>query len=195
MATISVLRFPSPDGAEEGLKTIHDLGREHLLKLHDAAIVTWPENKKKPKTRQLSDLAGAGADAHIHVATRLGHPDLSPRGTQVVQKQLAGPGVRRGRTPCGAARVVPPALAGVRLRARPVIGGRRSVSRNVNAVRVRRAPAPRAHVQQHRHQDRQRYRRGAAPEQRPAHVWLGPRCRGGGRAEAASDRPDGPMWR
>jgi uncharacterized membrane protein len=32
-----------------------------LVTLHDAAIVTWPEGKKKPKTRQLHSLAGAGA--------------------------------------------------------------------------------------------------------------------------------------
>jgi len=29
--------------------------------LHDAAIVTWPEGKKKPKTKHLNNLTGAGA--------------------------------------------------------------------------------------------------------------------------------------
>ena len=29
--------------------------------MHDAAIVTWPEGKKKPKTKHLNNLTGAGA--------------------------------------------------------------------------------------------------------------------------------------
>ena len=40
---------------------IEDLSKKQLIKLHDAAIVTWPEGKKKPKTKQLHNLAGAGA--------------------------------------------------------------------------------------------------------------------------------------
>lgn len=61
MATISVLKFETASGAEEALETIKRLNTEQLIKLHDAAIVTWPEGKKKPKTRQLVNLAGAGA--------------------------------------------------------------------------------------------------------------------------------------
>jgi uncharacterized membrane protein len=61
MATISVLKFKTPDGAEAALHTVRDLAEEHLIKLHDAAIVTWPEDKKRPKTRQLADLTAAGA--------------------------------------------------------------------------------------------------------------------------------------
>ena len=61
MATISVLKFSTADGAEQALGTVHSLSKQHLINLHDAAIVTWPEGKKKPKTRQLADLAGMGA--------------------------------------------------------------------------------------------------------------------------------------
>ena len=61
MATISALKFETPEGAEEALQTIQSLARDHLIELHDAAIVTWNHGKKRPKTRQLSDLAGAGA--------------------------------------------------------------------------------------------------------------------------------------
>jgi uncharacterized membrane protein len=61
MATISVLKFSTADGAEQVLGTVQDLSKQHLLNLHDAAIVTWPEGKKKPKTRQLANLAGIGA--------------------------------------------------------------------------------------------------------------------------------------
>ena len=61
MATISVLKFSTADGAEQALGTVQSLSKQHLINLHDAAIVTWPEGKKKPKTRQLADLAGMGA--------------------------------------------------------------------------------------------------------------------------------------
>jgi uncharacterized membrane protein len=61
MATISVLKFSTADGAEQALGTVQSLSKQHLINLHDAAIVTWPEGKKKPKTRQLANLAGIGA--------------------------------------------------------------------------------------------------------------------------------------
>jgi uncharacterized membrane protein len=61
MATISVLKFSTADGAEQALGTVQSLSKQHLINLHDAAIVTWPEGKKKPKTRQLANLAGVGA--------------------------------------------------------------------------------------------------------------------------------------
>lgn len=61
MATLTVLKFETSDGAEKALEVVKDLSKQHLINLHDAAIVTWPEGKKKPKTKQLHDLAGAGA--------------------------------------------------------------------------------------------------------------------------------------
>jgi uncharacterized membrane protein len=61
MATITVLKFSAADGAEQALDTVKSLSKQQLIKLHDAAIVTWPEGKKKPKTKQLANLAGAGA--------------------------------------------------------------------------------------------------------------------------------------
>ena len=61
MATISVLKFSTAEGAGEALDVIKGLSKQHLITLHDAAIVTWAEGKKKPKTRQLVDLAGSGA--------------------------------------------------------------------------------------------------------------------------------------
>ena len=61
MATLSVLKFETPDGAEHALTTIKDLARQHLINLIDAAVVTWPTGKKKPKTRQLQNIAAAGA--------------------------------------------------------------------------------------------------------------------------------------
>ena len=32
-----------------------------LITLQDAAVVTWPEGRKKPQTRELHSMAGAGA--------------------------------------------------------------------------------------------------------------------------------------
>jgi uncharacterized membrane protein len=61
MNTVTALKFDSPEGAEKALAVIRSLQKEHLITLHDAAIVTWPVGKKKPKTRQLLDLPSAGA--------------------------------------------------------------------------------------------------------------------------------------
>lgn len=61
MATLSVWKFDTPDGAERATKTLADLQKQELIKVHDAAVVSWQNGKKKPKTRQLSALAGAGA--------------------------------------------------------------------------------------------------------------------------------------
>jgi len=61
MATLTVLKFETADGAEKALEVVKDLNKQHLINLHDAAIVKWPEGKKKPKTEQLTNLTGAGA--------------------------------------------------------------------------------------------------------------------------------------
>ncbi len=61
MATLSALKFNTPDGAEQMLHTVQDLQKQQLIQLQDAAIVSWPEGKKKPKTKQLQSMAGAGA--------------------------------------------------------------------------------------------------------------------------------------
>lgn len=61
MATFTVWRFDSADGAERAISTLQSLQSQELIKIHDAAAVTWEEGKRKPKTRQLHNLAGAGA--------------------------------------------------------------------------------------------------------------------------------------
>ena len=61
MATLTALKFDTADGAEKSLALIKSLTRQHLITLHDAAIVTWPSGKKKPKTQQLTSMAGVGA--------------------------------------------------------------------------------------------------------------------------------------
>jgi uncharacterized membrane protein len=61
MATLTVWKFDSPEGAERALGTLKELQSEQLIQVHDAAIVSWPADKKKPKTRDLGKLTGAGA--------------------------------------------------------------------------------------------------------------------------------------
>lgn len=61
MATLTVLKFENPEGAEQVLDTLLNLQKQALIQVYDAAIVTWPADKKKPKTRQLHNLAGVGA--------------------------------------------------------------------------------------------------------------------------------------
>ena len=61
MATFTVWQFDSAGGAEDALSTLERLQKEELITINDAAFVTWPEGAKKPKTRQLHNLTGAGA--------------------------------------------------------------------------------------------------------------------------------------
>jgi len=61
MAALTVWKFDTPYGAENASKTLKDLTSQNLIVVHDAAIVEWEEGRKKPKTRQMHNLAGAGA--------------------------------------------------------------------------------------------------------------------------------------
>jgi uncharacterized membrane protein len=61
MATITGFSFATADGAEKMVDLVQDLSRQQLITLEDAAIVTWPQGKKKPKTKHLGDMTGEGA--------------------------------------------------------------------------------------------------------------------------------------
>jgi uncharacterized membrane protein len=61
MATLTVWKFDTPEGADQAVNTLEGLSRQQLIKVHDAAIVSWRLDKKKPKTRQLNSLVGGGA--------------------------------------------------------------------------------------------------------------------------------------
>lgn len=61
MATMTVWKFPTPDGAEGAEEILKRLDKQGLIKVHDAAIVSYPEDAKKPKTRQLGSMTGVGA--------------------------------------------------------------------------------------------------------------------------------------
>ena len=54
MATLTVLEFPTAEGAQTMLSTLESLQKQQLIHIEDGAIVTWPAGAKKPKTKQLS---------------------------------------------------------------------------------------------------------------------------------------------
>jgi uncharacterized membrane protein len=53
MATVTVLEFPTVNGAEDAFRRLRDLEKQDLITLHDAVAVSWPEGKKHPKAKQL----------------------------------------------------------------------------------------------------------------------------------------------
>jgi uncharacterized membrane protein len=61
MATLTVWKFPTPDGADNALSKLESLQKQELIQVHDGAVVSWPADKKKPKTRQMTSTAGSGA--------------------------------------------------------------------------------------------------------------------------------------
>ena len=50
-----------PEGAAQAEQILVGLSKQELINVYDAATVEWLPGKRKPKTRQLNSLAGAGA--------------------------------------------------------------------------------------------------------------------------------------
>src|SRR5215208_1054706 len=61
MATLSVLKFNDPYGAERVMIALQGMQERELITLEDAAVVSWPLGNRKPTTHQLHSTAGAGA--------------------------------------------------------------------------------------------------------------------------------------
>lgn len=61
MATLTAIKFPTADGADRALTTLKELQSQQLIVVEDAAVVSWPSDRQRPKTRQAHNLAGAGA--------------------------------------------------------------------------------------------------------------------------------------
>jgi uncharacterized membrane protein len=61
MASLTVWKFDTADGADQALAKIESLSKQQLITVQDAAVVSWPQGKSKPKTRQAANLAGVGA--------------------------------------------------------------------------------------------------------------------------------------
>jgi uncharacterized membrane protein len=61
MATLSAWKFATAEGAAQSEAILQGLQSQGLITVQDAATVSWPADKKKPKTTQLNSLTGAGA--------------------------------------------------------------------------------------------------------------------------------------
>lgn len=61
MATLTVWKFASWDGANQAIGTLEVLAKQELITIHDAASVSWQPETRRPKTRQLRNLTGVGA--------------------------------------------------------------------------------------------------------------------------------------
>lgn len=61
MATLSVWKFDDPAEADRAEQRLIDLSKQELVTVLDAATVSWQDDEKKPKTRRLNSLTGAGA--------------------------------------------------------------------------------------------------------------------------------------
>lgn len=61
MATLTVWKFDDPQRAEQVRAQVIELQKKQLITVHDAVVVSWPEDKKKPRTQQAFSPTGAGA--------------------------------------------------------------------------------------------------------------------------------------
>jgi uncharacterized membrane protein len=59
VATLTVWKFDDPAAAERVERVLIDLQEQKLIDIHDAAVVSWPMERKRPKTRQLHNIKGA----------------------------------------------------------------------------------------------------------------------------------------
>jgi uncharacterized membrane protein len=48
MATLTVVKFDDPAGAERVMAALQDMHGRQMITLEDAAVVSWPQGKKKP---------------------------------------------------------------------------------------------------------------------------------------------------
>jgi len=60
MSTLSVWKFQTAEGAGETLHKLTDLSKQQLIKVHDAAVVSWPAGKKRPRTDNYGSMTGRG---------------------------------------------------------------------------------------------------------------------------------------
>ena len=61
MTTLTVWKFDTESGARGALQVLERLQKQELIQIVDAAIVTWPPDRKKPQAQPRRSLTGAGA--------------------------------------------------------------------------------------------------------------------------------------
>ncbi len=96
MPTLTVFRFPTPYGADEGELRVKILRDQGALVVHDMATVVWLADQDKPHVRQFTHMRGSGAAGGAVLGTLLGSVFLMPVAGAVVGA-AAGTAVRRLR--------------------------------------------------------------------------------------------------
>jgi uncharacterized membrane protein len=61
MATLTVWKFDTPDGADRALGKLRELSKQELIQIQDVPVVSWPAGKKSPKTDNYGSMTGQGA--------------------------------------------------------------------------------------------------------------------------------------
>ena len=61
MTALTVWEFGEPFGADAALERVQGLQEQNLIKVRDAAVVSWEAGESKPRTRQLHDTKLGGA--------------------------------------------------------------------------------------------------------------------------------------
>ncbi|MEM6425488.1 MAG: DUF1269 domain-containing protein [Cyanobacteria bacterium P01_H01_bin.119] len=61
MATLTVWKFDEPELANKAVQKLESLQKQQIIQVYDAATVSWPQGRSKPKTTQAVNLVGAGA--------------------------------------------------------------------------------------------------------------------------------------
>jgi uncharacterized membrane protein len=61
MATLTVWKFKTAEGADQALTTLEQLQQQQLIRVLDGAVVSWPSDRRKPKTNQMRNMTAGGA--------------------------------------------------------------------------------------------------------------------------------------
>jgi uncharacterized membrane protein len=61
MATLTVWKFDTADGAQGALQKLIELSKQQLIQIQDAAVVSWPTGSKSPKTHNYGSMTGRAA--------------------------------------------------------------------------------------------------------------------------------------
>jgi len=61
MSALTVWKFNTADGADHALTKLEDLQKQQIIQVLDAAVVSWPQGRKRPKTYQAMNTVGSGA--------------------------------------------------------------------------------------------------------------------------------------
>lgn len=90
MASLTVWAFDHADDARTVLTRLERAAKQDLIQLDDAAIVSWPEGSKRPKTQQLHSMVGAGATGGAFWGMLFGLIFLAPVAGAVVGAAAGG---------------------------------------------------------------------------------------------------------